>query len=150
MSKLKTSDQCRVVMDRARSKGEHEIYRNVFRRYCEIAGKDADDPADPIIRDFHETLAAYEQLLTERNGRTTSASRTRQKINNKGVIQSLVEWTAAKKETEGFGLLLKAGLAQYTGEYLVVRYADRFPPHIVELAKARLSQHKIALPLKTE
>lgn len=144
--KLKTADECRVVMKRARAKGEDEIYRSVFRRYCAIVGKDAEDPTDPIIREFYETLAAYEQLLTERNGRTTSASRTRQKINNKGVIQSLIEWTEAKKETEGFGLLLKAGLAQYTGEYLVVRYADRFPSHTVELAKARLSQHKVVLP----
>src|SRR2546430_6740798 len=51
------------------------------------------------ICDFYETLAAYEQLLTEKNNKTTLAHRTRQKIANKGVLQSLIEWTRGKVET---------------------------------------------------
>ncbi len=35
-----------------------------------------DDPTDPLVREFYETLGAYEQLLTEKNGSTTIASRT--------------------------------------------------------------------------
>ena len=143
---LSTPAACRTVMARAKAQGLDDVYRAVFQRYCELVGHAAEDPADPLVRGFFETLAAYEQLLTERNGKTTIASRTRQKIANKGVHQSLIEWTKAAAETEGFDLLVKKGLPQYTGEYLVAQYAGRFPADIVALAHDRLRKHGIELP----
>jgi len=71
--------------------------------------------------------------------------RTRQKIANKGVLQSLVEWTKGKTETNGFKLLVEAGMPEFTGEHLVARYVDRFPDDVVALARARLSEHGIPL-----
>jgi hypothetical protein len=123
-----------------------EVYEAAFKRMCRLVGSENDNPADPLIRDFHETLAAYEQPLTEKNGRLTSASRTRQKIKNKGIRQSLIEWTRGRVETNGFKLLIEVGMPEYTGEYLVLRYADRFPRDVVQLSKARLLEHKVALP----
>jgi len=146
VAKLKSLMECRTVMQRARKRNMPQVYAAVFRRMCELVGSANDDPNDPLVRDFYETLAAYEQLLTENNGRTTSASRTRQKITNKGVYQSLIEWTRDKAETNGFKLLVEANLPEYTGEYLVARYADRFPLDVVVLARERLASHRIALP----
>jgi hypothetical protein len=146
VSKLKTPEDCRTVLQRAREKNLSDVYNAVFRRFCELVGTENDDPSDPLVRDFYETLAAYEQLLTEKNGRTTAASRTRQKIDNKGVHQSLIEWTRGKAETNGFKLLVEKGLPEFTGEYLVVRYADRFPNDVVELARKRLTEHGIKIP----
>jgi hypothetical protein len=146
VSKLKTPEDCRTVLQRAREKNLSDVYNAVFRRFCELVGTENDDPSDPLVRDFYETLAAYEQLLTEKNGRTTAASRTRQKIDNKGVHQSLIEWTRGKAETNGFKLLVEKGLPEFTGEYLVVRYADRFPNDVVELALKRLTGHGIKIP----
>ena len=116
-SKLKTQEDCRTVMQRARDRKLPDVYNAAFKRFCELAGAANDDPSDPLVRDFYETLAAYEQLLTEKNARNTPATRTRQKVNNKGVYQSLIEWTRGKKETEGFKLLIEKGLPEYTGEY---------------------------------
>jgi hypothetical protein len=113
---------------------------------CQLVGSENDDPDDPLVRDFYETLAAYEQLLTEKNGRNTIATRTRQKLENKGVHLSLVEWTRGKTETNGFTLLIDAGMPEYTGEYLVTRYAARFPPDVVQLARERLLSHDVRLP----
>jgi hypothetical protein len=146
VSKLKSLTECRTVMGRARKLGRAEVYDAVFRRMCELVGSKNDDPNDPLVRDFYETLAAYEQLLTERNGRNTPASRTRQKITNKGVHQSLVEWTKGSAETEGFKLLVDAGMPEYTAEYLVARYAERFPADVASLAQQRLTAHNIPLP----
>jgi hypothetical protein len=150
ISALKTPASCRTVMERAKERGLEDIYTAVFRRYCELVGHAADDPADPLVRGFYETLAAYEQLLTEKNGRTTTASRTRQKIDNKGVHESLIEWTRAKTETEGFHLLVAKGLPEFTGEYLVVKHADRFPATVVSQALARLEKHGITPPAHVE
>jgi hypothetical protein len=146
VAKLKSLAECRTVMQRARERNMPQVYEAVFRRMCQLVGSANDDPKDPLVRDFYETLAAYEQRLTENNGQTTWASRTRQKIANKGVYQSLIEWTRGKAETDGFKLLVEANLPEYTGEYLVVRYAERFPPDVVALAQQRLTSHGIALP----
>lgn len=145
-SKLTTPEGCRTVMQRARDRNLPDVYNAAFRRFCQLVGKENDDPSDPLVRDFYETLAAYEQLLTEKNGRNTPASRTRQKIDNKGVHKSLIEWTRGKVETEGFKLLVEKDLPEYTGEYLVVRYASRFPDDVVTLARRRLAAHGIKVP----
>lgn len=143
---LKTLAECRRVMERARKQNNEEFYQLVFRRLCELGGHEHDDPADPLVRDFYATLTAYEQLLTEKNGKTTSASRTRQKLKNKGVEQSLIDWAMKTDETPGFNLLVKAGLYQFTGEYVVLQHSDRFPTEVIERAKARLTQHGVPLP----
>jgi predicted site-specific integrase-resolvase len=78
-SKLKTVVECRTVMQRARARHLPEVYEAAFRRMCQLVGAEKDDPNDPLIKDFYETLGAYEQLLTEKNGRVTLASRTRQR-----------------------------------------------------------------------
>ena len=145
-SKLKTVAECRIVLDRARAQKRNDVYAAVFHRMCQLVGSENDDPDDPLVRDFYETLAAYEQLLTEKNGRNTIATRTRQKLENKGVHLSLVEWTRGKIETNGFTLLIDAGMPEYTGEYLVTRYATRFPPDVVQLARERLASHDVRLP----
>jgi hypothetical protein len=103
-------------------------------------------PTIRLVRDFYETLAAYEQLLTEKNGRNTPATRTQQKLANKGVYLSLIEWTRGKIETNGFALLVEAGLPEYTGEYLVARYADRFPRDVLRLAQERLEKYDVQVP----
>jgi hypothetical protein len=46
-------------------------------------------------------------------------------------------------ETNGFILLVEAGLPEFTGEYLVTKYAGRFPEDVVKLARDRLSKHQI-------
>jgi hypothetical protein len=148
--KLKTVGECRLVMQRAKQRGEEDIYSAVFKRQCEIVAHENDDPNDPLVRGFYETLAAYEQLLSEKNHSNTPATRTRQKIKNKGVCQSLTEWTRGKVETNGFKLLVEAGLSEYTAEFLVAKFARRFPPDVAELARDRLRRHNIVLPEVSE
>ena len=144
--KLKTVEECRTVIRRAIQRNLLDVRTAVFKRICELQGAANDDPADPMVRDFHETLAAYEQLLSEKNGKLTRASRTRLKIANKGIHQSLLDWTKGKEQTNGFKLLVYVGMLEYTGEYLVLRYASRFPEDVVASARDRLVSNGIAVP----
>lgn len=151
VNKLTTPDQCEIVMVRARNQGLENIYRDVLRRYCELVGKEMDKPDDPIVRELWEGIAAYEAHLFEKHGgKKIKASRTRQKLKNKGVHQSLIEWTKASKETEGFAALVELGMPELTGEYIVAKYADRFPAEVVKTAMDRLDQHNIDRPLRPE
>jgi len=101
---------------------------------------------DILQRRFNEMLSAYEELLTIKNGRTTRANRTRQKLKRKGVIQCLEDWAVGIGPTMGFDLLVKNGMGELTGEYLVAKHPDRFSRRAVEGAKARLHRAGVKLP----
>ena len=130
-------------MTNAKRLGDNDIWRRAFRRLCVLEGL---DQTDPLHRDFYETLAAYEQLLTEKNGRTTKASRTRQKLRNKGVVQCLEDWAIGTVPTEGFELLVAKELVELTGEYLVLKYPGHFSTRAVNAARDRLSRLGVAVP----
>jgi hypothetical protein len=123
-------------MANAKRAKREDVYREAFRRLCELEGLDQNDP---LHRDFYATLRAYEELLTEKNERTTKASRTRQKLARHGVIKCLEDWASDSKETQGFVLLVNNNMVELTGEYLVVKYADHFSPATVESARKRLA-----------
>jgi hypothetical protein len=128
-------------MSNARRLGREDVYWKAFGRLCALQGI---SESDPLHRDFAQTLAAYEELLTQKNGRRTSAARTRQKLANKGIEQSLEDWALATQPTAGFELLMSNGLEHLTGETLVVKYAERFSARAVNAARDRLTKYRRA------
>ena len=119
-----------------------DVWWEAFKRLCELEGM---GQTDPLHRDFYKMLAAYEELLTEKHGRTTRASRTRQKLKNKGVVQCLEDWAVSSATTQGFELLIQNDLAELTGEYLVLKYPDRFSYKAITAARIRLAEHGVSV-----
>jgi hypothetical protein len=108
ISDYTSADELRQVIANAKRYGNKEVEIAAFRRICELEGSAY---GDPLIRRFYEMLAAYEELLTEKNGRKTAAVRTRQKIKNKGEIVCLSDWAYSKQPTLGFRTLVESSLA---------------------------------------
>ena len=129
------ADDLRTLMANAKRLGRDDVWREAFRRFCAL---EAADQTDPLHRGFFEMLAAYEHLLAERNARATRASPIRLRARNKGVVQCLEECTTGKTPTEGYELLTEKGFPEFTGEHLVLKYADRFSPAAVAAARARI------------
>jgi hypothetical protein len=107
-----------------------------FSRLCLVSGRD--DP-DLLFRDFYSTLTAYEELLTLKNGKRTLANRARQKLARKGVVQCLEDW-ATQNTSEGLELLVSKKLFDLTGEFLVLKYPDRFSPTAIASARRKLEK----------
>jgi len=126
----------RTLMVNAKRLGRDDIWRDAFRRLCALEGA---DQTDPLHRDFYEMLAAYEHLLSEKNGRATRATPTRLKAKNKGVILVLEEWAMSKTPTDSYELLTANGMSEFTAENLVIKYGEQFSPEAVAAAKARLT-----------
>ena len=82
---LKTQASALQYMKNAERLDRHDLYQLAFRRYCELArvGSDGD-----VLRDVWKAISAFELLMTERNGKTTRAARTRQKLNRDGAHQA--------------------------------------------------------------
>jgi hypothetical protein len=47
--KLKTQQECRTVLERARRQNQLGVYNAVFRRLCGLTGREHDDPSDALI-----------------------------------------------------------------------------------------------------
>ena len=136
-------EELRTLMANATRLRREGVRREAFRRICALGGI---DQSDPLHRDFHATLIAYELLLEEKNGHKQPASYTRRKLKNKGVIQCLEDWAVGKTRTEGFDLLIKCNMAELTGEYLVLKYPNRFSDAAVATARALLEKYGVTPP----
>ena len=130
------------LMKNAKRQGRDDVYFEALSRRCELEGIDY---SDPVEREFLGVLAAYEEFLKERNGKTTAASYTRRKMRDKGIVQCLEDWAVATHETDGFQALISSGLVHLTGEHIVLKYPDRFSAEAVVGATRRLVAHN-ALP----
>jgi len=135
IERLENTNELRKVMANAKAQKREDVYWIAFRRLCALEGMNYEDP---LHRDFHAVLTAYEELLTEKNGRNTKASRTRQKLARNSVEKCLEDWALSVSPTQGFSLLMQKGMSELTAEHLVVKYADRFTENVVMAAKARL------------
>jgi hypothetical protein len=137
---LQTAEDCRRVMARALAKGDVELYQAAFRRLCALTGAAHDNSTDPLVRAAWEAVAAYEQTLYQKHGRNQSAARTRQKIKAKGVYQALLEWGKLRGNRPGFKSLIDAGLPEFTFEAVILKFAQRFPPDVVEACRLTLAE----------
>jgi hypothetical protein len=126
--------ELRQIMANAKRLGNDAVYWGAFSRLCLISGR---DEPDPLVRDFWTTLTAYEELLSLKNRRKTLANRTRQKLARKGVVQCLEDW-AFQPTSDGLELLVSKGLYHLTGEYLVLKYPERFSTEAVNAAQVKL------------
>lgn len=138
VQKLERPYDLRTLMENAKRLGNEEVYWQAFRRLCEVEGETGSD--DPLETEFYMILAAYEELLTIKNGRRTAASRTRQKLKKKGFLVCLIDWALQPNTTQGFELLVENDQGNLTAEYLVVKNAARFDEHVVDAARTKLKR----------
>lgn len=131
------------MMKNAADRGEAGLVHACKRRLFELGGVDIDDPVE---RRLAEAVAALEETYREKHGRAQPAGYTRRKIAKDGAVATLSGWALKKDVTPGFVSLVEAGMAEFTGEYVVAEFPDRFEPHVVAAARKRLAEHGVKLP----
>ena len=130
----KATDVSRIrsLMANAERLGEAELVLKCKQRIFELAGGDGNSE---IEKRLFQALAAYEEILLEKHGKAIKANYTKRKIRDKGVIATLTGWALDKKVTPGFEALVSQGLEDFTGEKIVIDFADEFPSEVVEAAR---------------
>ena len=120
----------------ARLSGDVEYAEMAEQRMAELQGN-----VSPELRtDFNRAMKVYESYLSEKNQKTTRASRTWQKVNRDGIRQAIIGLVKRKHDATGFvGLVAHGGLDD-TFEAVVVKHAAEFPPDVVEAARARIAR----------
>ena len=133
----------RVLMQNAMDRHEDGLARMCMRRIFELGG--ADHP-DPLVRRLWQAVTAYEETLKLKHGRSQRETKVRKKIETKGPLVALADWASAKDVTPGFMAVIDAGMAEFTGEYIVLEYADSFDDDVVQAARTRLEGFGVTLP----
>ncbi len=116
--------------------GNAAVAEAAFRRRISLVP--AERPGT-VEHDFWQTVQAFEYSLTEERGKTTRLSRTRRKVAEVGVVQTLRDWTAGPQEAAGFKSLLERGMPEFTGEAITLRHPEHFEPRTLEAARQRLT-----------
>ena len=141
-SRLTTQAEALQLMKNAERLGRRDVYDSAFRRFCELSG--ASQVGD-VLKDVLKAISAFELLMTERNGRTTRASRTRQKLNRDGPVKLVSDLALRPIPSDGFVTLVENGMADLTFEYIAIRHPDQFGADVIASARKRLESAGVAL-----
>lgn len=136
-------NKLRQLMKNAERLGRDEIAHACKQRIFQLSGGMSDDILDVRLQ---QAVAAYEETLLEKHGRRQKASYTRRKMGRVSSTQVLADWANDASETPGFKALVENGLAEFTAEYIVAEYPDRFDPATVANAVAKLAKHGVRTP----
>lgn len=89
-----------------------------------------------------QAIFAYEEVLSDKNGRRTSAARTWQMIKRHGILAAAERAVNRAQETAGYKSLIEMGLQQFAFEAVIIRHPEVFSPDAVAISKLRLQEWK--------
>lgn len=116
-----------------------ELARHVRRRSIELRARSHNFNREVEI-ELVEAIYAYEELLTQRNGRRTRANRTWQMVARYGIIKAAERAVNRPTDALGYRLLVEMGLVDLTFEAVILRYPEAFDANVVELCRRRLAE----------
>ena len=148
LKKITDPDKVLGIMKNAKrlkNKGHYEL---CFSHYCDL--KAAEHETDSfIVRGYYRFLYAYEQALTEKNGKRTNAGFLKKAVTNrieqnggdaeKGIVAALTELVTKKGASSGYQFLMYSGQSELTAEHLVKENPQRFSKEAVTAATEKLN-----------
>jgi hypothetical protein len=145
LSKIKTIDECNILMNRYIDFNE-SFYKMAFQKRCQIASLVNHDSKDPLIGELCGIVEAYSILLHEKHNKNYKPIKLLQEIAHLGERESIELWMASKDAKESFFNLILRGMPEYTFEYLTIRFQEIpdkngkiFTAEQVLIAKKRLA-----------
>lgn len=127
----------------------HEIGRKAwdlaFAKMCQLSAERY-DPQDDAERDCLVALAAYEWVLTERNGKRTYARRIRNSIAKHGIKAAIAKAVMRGARSSGLKTLVEQKKVGFSFENVVLKYENEFSDadkYIIEKSLKSLSEFQI-------
>ena len=138
ISKLKTPEQC-IQLAKNVIERNPDLAKEARRRAVELRAI-AYGSTRRVELELLKALYAYEEVLTEKNKKTTRASRTWQMIKKYGIIIAAERAVDRPIEPNGYKVLVQMGMQDLTFESVIVRYPDAFNEGVVVRAQDRLKK----------
>jgi len=137
---LKTVADCKAFARNAKELNRIDLVNEARERTIELNALTHSADSN-VEREGWEALYAYEEYLTARNGKKTRANRTRDLIKRRKIVPAIEQMVInGTVDTEGFAMLLEAGLLEYSFESTILRHPESFSADAANRARERLSQ----------
>jgi hypothetical protein len=141
IARLKTPDECAAFEANALRLKRPDLAAECRIRAVQLRAE-AKGATTAAERECLEAVFAYEAVLTDRNGKTTRATRTWQMIKDHGIIGGVDRAVNRPTETVGYTALVEMGLQEYAFEAVVLRHPDLFSAEAVEHSRQRMADRK--------
>ncbi len=134
---LVTPEQCEIFARNANDRDRPDLAREARARAVELRAESygAESKAE---REALQAVYAYEEILSQKNGKRTRATRTWQMIKRHGIIEAVERAVNRSSETQGYTSLVEMGLEAFAFEAVILRYPEVFSDAAVQRSKERL------------
>lgn len=139
VSALTTPEDCEAFARNCAERGRLDLAQQARARAVELRALTHGATTD-AEREALAAVYAYEEILSQRRGKKTRASRTWQMIKRHGVLQAVERAVNRPEETAAYTALVEMGLQDYAFEAIVVKYPALFSAEAVTRCKARIAQ----------
>jgi hypothetical protein len=117
--------------------GQQDVANAAFRRLVTIEPR---EQPGTVEYEPWRTVYAIEQIRLEERGKKVLMGRTRRMIEDRGEIATLKNWCTRTVDTDGFETLIARGMADLTGEAIVLRHPEIFDDNDRAGARYRLER----------
>jgi len=142
IEELEEADKLHILMLNARRMGSERVAEAAFRKRIDVLTGEEHD--DPLTEDFWRSIHTIEAVLTEKNGKSTRLTPTRQKLTRAGTVKTLSDIAVKAKASDGSELLFANDMADRTAEAVILRHPDAFDEKTRDAATARLAEAESA------
>jgi len=140
VARLKTPEECSIFIENVEA-SHPELASQARRRGVELRAS-AGGAANDAEREALEAIYAVEEVMSQRNGKKTRASRTWQSIKTHGILPTVERVVSRNKPTDAYAALVSMGLDDFTFEAVVLRHQAHFAAETVAMARKRLDELK--------
>lgn len=141
IKRLDTVKKCENFAKNATEKGRSDLAKEARQRAVQLRAQEH-GATSTAEKEALQAVYAYEDLLTNKNGRNTRASRTWQMINRHGIIESVERAVKRDAVTQGYTMLVEMGLEEHAFEAVILRHPDVFSDEAIRISRARLAEWK--------
>lgn len=137
IKRLDTPKKCEIFARNATKHGRPDLAQEALQRAIEIRA-DEHGAGTSAEREVLRAIYAYEELLTNKNGRRTRANRTWQMIKRHGIVEAAERAVKRDVAPQGYTLLEEIGLQEYAFEAVILRYPEVFSDEAKRISQERL------------
>lgn len=139
VQRLDTRRKCENFARNATERGRPDLAAEARQRSVQLRAE-KHEAKSAAEKEALQAVYAYEDLLTNKNGRTTRASRTWQMIKRHGIVEAVERAVKRDAVTQGYTMLVGMGLEEYAFEAVILRHPEVFSEEAVQVSRARLAE----------
>lgn len=139
IKRLDTVKKCENFAKNAAERGRPDLAQEALQRAVELRA-DKHKATTAAEKEALQAIYAYEELLTNKNGRRTRATRTWQMIDRHGILEAVERAVNRPVETQGYTMLKVMGLEEYAFEAVILRHPEVFSEKAIQVSRERLSE----------